>query len=209
MRPASADRRLLRRGKRRAIFLDRDGTLIRNRPYRDTPVGMKLLPKVARGLQAWVKAGYVPVIVTNQSGVARGLIAPKQLEEIHARLLGLLKRGGVEVKAIYVCPHLPDGSVKRYAKRCACRKPKPGLLKRAAREMRLDLRASVTIGDSPRDVEAGRKAGTRAILLGRDARDLLEAHERSQLPASRFGPRRITRRREKPRRRKPGSRRRS
>ncbi|HKS17534.1 MAG TPA: HAD-IIIA family hydrolase, partial [Planctomycetota bacterium] len=76
----------------------------------------------------------------------------------------------------------PGGKVKRYAKRCDCRKPKPGLLKRAARELRIDLRESVMIGDSPRDVEAGRKVGTRTILLGRDARDLLEAHERFQLP---------------------------
>jgi D-glycero-D-manno-heptose 1,7-bisphosphate phosphatase len=161
--------------RRSALFLDRDGTLIRNEPYRDTPRGMKLLPNVARGLKAWTASGYVPVIVTNQSGIARGLITRKGLELIHARLLKLLKSRGVNVEAIYVCPHLPGGKVRRYARRCACRKPKPGLLKRAASELGLDLRSSVTIGDSPRDVEAGRKAGTHAILLGRDAPDLLAA----------------------------------
>ena len=164
--------------KRVALFLDRDGTLIRNEPYRDTPRGMKLLPNVARGLKSWVKSGFVPVIVTNQSGIARGLITRKGLELIHVRLLKLLKSRGVNVAAIYVCPHLPDGNVQKYARRCDCRKPKPGLLKRAARELRLELRNSVTIGDSPRDVEAGRKAGTHAILLGRDARDLLDAFRR-------------------------------
>lgn len=163
---------------RRALFLDRDGTLIRNEPYRDTPRGLKLLPNVARGLKAWTASGYVPVIVTNQSGIARGLITRKGLELIHARLLKLLKSRAVKVEAIYVCPHLPGGKVRRYARRCACRKPKPGLLKRAARELGLDLRNSVTIGDSPRDVEAGRKAGTHAILLGRNARDLLDAFRR-------------------------------
>lgn len=183
MKPASADLRPLRRGKRFAVFLDRDGTLIRNEPYRDTPSGLKLLPNVARGLRAWMAAGYVPVIVTNQSGVARGLITRKGLEMIHARLLKLLAGRDVKVEAIYVCPHLPDGKVRRYARRCACRKPKPGLIKRAARELGLDLRTSVTIGDSPRDVAAGRKAGTKTILLGRDAGDLLDAFKR-MLPAS-------------------------
>lgn len=164
--------------KRRALFLDRDGTLIRNEPYRDTPRGMKLLPNVARGLKAWTASGFVPVIVTNQSGIARGLITRKGLELIHARLLKLFRGAGVRIEAIYVCPHLPEGTVKTYAKRCACRKPKPGLLKRAARELRLDLRKSVTIGDSPRDVAAGRKAGTRTVLLGKEARDLLDAWRR-------------------------------
>jgi D-glycero-D-manno-heptose 1,7-bisphosphate phosphatase len=172
------------RRRRRAVFLDRDGTLIRNVPYRDSADGLKLLPNVVRGLKAWIKSGFVPVIVTNQSGLARGLFTRKTLEKIHRRLLELLRRGGVGVDAVYVCPHLAGGKVKRYARRCACRKPKPGLLKRAARELRLDLRGSVTIGDSPRDVEAGKKAGTRTILLGREARDLLEAHSRFQLPAS-------------------------
>ena len=122
----------------------------------------------------------MPVIVTNQSGLARGLFTRKSLELIHARLLKLLRARGVKVEAIYVCPHLPGGKIKRYAKRCDCRKPKPGLLKRAARELGLDLRASVTIGDSPRDVAAGKKAGTRTILLGHDARDLLDAFRRFQ-----------------------------
>jgi|SRR5690349_16119664 len=164
--------------RRPALFLDRDGTLIRNEPYRDTPRGMKLLPNVARGLKAWMASGFVPVIVTNQSGIARGLITRKGLELIHARLLGMLKDRGVGVEAIYVCPHLPGGKVRKYSKRCACRKPKPGLLTRAARELRLDLRKSVTIGDSPRDVAAGRRAGTRTVLLGKDARDLMDAHRR-------------------------------
>jgi D-glycero-D-manno-heptose 1,7-bisphosphate phosphatase len=139
---------------------------------------MKLLPRVAQGLRAWVASGYVPVIVTNQSGLARGLFTRKTLSLIHARLLGLLKARGVEIEAIYVCPHLPEGAVRRYARRCACRKPRPGLLKRAARDLRLNLRGSVMIGDSPKDVDAGRAAGTRTLLLGRDARDLLDAHRR-------------------------------
>lgn len=163
---------------RPAVFLDRDGTLIKDQPYRDTPAGLRLLPNVVRGLRAWVASGYVPVIVTNQSGLARGLFTRKTLDLIHARLLGLLKKAGVRVAAIYVCPHLANGKVRRYARVCACRKPKPGLLKRAARELKLDLGSSVMIGDSPKDVEAGKAAGAQALLLGKDARDLLDAHRR-------------------------------
>ena len=164
--------------KRPALFLDRDGTLIAERHFLDNPDGVKLLPHAARGLKAWIAAGYVPVIVTNQSGIARGLFTMKRLGEIHRRLLGLLKKQGIAVEGIYVCPHLPTRKIRRYAKRCGCRKPKAGLLKRAARELRLDLPASVTIGDSRRDVEAGRAAGTRTILLGKDARDLMDAYRR-------------------------------
>ena len=167
---------------RRALFLDRDGTLIRNEPYRDTPKGMKLLPNVARGLRAWIDSGFTPVIVTNQSGLARGLFTRKSLERIHARLLELLRRRDVKIEAVYVCPHLPEGTVRRYARSCECRKPKAGLIRRAARELGLDLQRSVTIGDSPRDVAAGRKAGTRTILLGTDAKDLLDAHRKWSRP---------------------------
>jgi D-glycero-D-manno-heptose 1,7-bisphosphate phosphatase len=164
--------------RRPALFLDRDGTLIRDEPYRDTPKGLKLLPHVARGLRAWAASGFVPVIVTNQSGLARGLFTRKTLNLIHARLLELLRKNGVQVAAVYVCPHLPEGKIRRYARRCSCRKPKPGLLKRAARELRLDLRNSVMVGDSPKDVKAGKAAGARALLLGRDAGDLLDAWRR-------------------------------
>ena len=183
MKPASAERSPPRR-RRRAIFLDRDGTLIADRPYRSAPDGMKLLPDAARGLRAWIRRGYVPVIVTNQSGIARGLITREQLEAVHHRLRALLRQGGIEVEGIYVCPHLPGGKVRRFARRCSCRKPKPGLLKRAARDLGIDLRGSVTIGDSPRDVRAGKLAGTRVFLLGRDATDLWDACQRFQLPAS-------------------------
>jgi len=169
--------------KRRALFLDRDGTIIRNRPYLDTPSGVRLLPNAVRGLKAWIRAGYLPIVVTNQSGIARGLFTRRRLDEIHRRLIALLRDRGVELAGIYVCPHHPEGKVSRYAKECGCRKPKPGLLRRAARERRIDLRASVTVGDSITDVAAGRAAGTRTILLGVDAKDLLEAIGRvSPLP---------------------------
>jgi len=161
--------------KRRALFLDRDGTLIRERRFLDTPDGIALMPHAVRGLKAWKAAGYALVIVTNQSGIARGLFTMKRLGQIHRRLLELLGERGIEIDGIYVCPHLPGGKVRRYAKRCGCRKPKPGLLKKAARELRLDLAGSVTVGDSDRDVEAGRAAGTRTVLLGRDAKNLADA----------------------------------
>jgi len=161
--------------KRRALFLDRDGTIIRNRPYLDTPAGIKLLPNAVRGLKAWIRAGYVPIVVTNQSGIARGLFTRRRLDEIHRKLKALLRARGVELGGIYFCPHHPEGKVRRFSRKCGCRKPKPGLLRRAARERKIDLRASVTIGDSATDVAAGRAAGTRTIQLGVDAKDLLAA----------------------------------
>lgn len=122
------------------------------------PSQLRLLPNVAAGVKRMIALGYVPVVVTNQGGVARGLITPAQLEAMHRRLRALLRAKGVRLAAIEACPHRDEDG-------CSCRKPKPGMLKRAARALKLDLKRSVMIGDTHRDVEAGQAVGAATILL--------------------------------------------
>jgi D,D-heptose 1,7-bisphosphate phosphatase len=111
------------------------------------------------------KAGWTVVVVTNQSGVARGLLTEKDIAATNERMKELLSKEGAHVDDVYYCPHLPDGKISEYAVICDCRKPRPGMFLRAAREHDIDLAGSVAVGDSARDVEAGLNAGTRAILL--------------------------------------------
>ncbi|MBI4564922.1 MAG: HAD family hydrolase [Planctomycetes bacterium] len=171
--------------RRRAVFLDRDGTVIRDRPYQADPRGVELMPNAARGIRAWARAGYVPIIISNQSGIARALFGWDQLAAVNARMRKLLATEGVKIAAIYVCPHHVAGKVRTYARSCGCRKPRPGLIRRAARELGIDLRGSFMIGDSLKDARAARAAGVRAIRLGVDASDLLDAARRGRAAARR------------------------
>lgn len=149
----------------RAVFLDKDGTLIEDVPYNVDPDLIRLQPGVPTALRALHRAGYRLIVITNQSGVARGYFAEGALTAVAARLQQLLAEAGVPLTGFYYCPHHPEGSVARYAIECACRKPQPGLLLRAAREHDLSLRHSWLVGDILNDVEAGRRAGCRTILL--------------------------------------------
>lgn len=150
-----------------AIFWDRDDTLIKDPGYLSDPELVELLPGAADAMRRLGEAGFENVIVTNQSGIARGLLDEAKLEEIHGRLRRLLREQGVEVDAIYFCPYLagPEAVVEAYRKESDLRKPKPGMLAQAALERKLDLAASWSIGDSVRDAEAGRAAGCRTILV--------------------------------------------
>jgi D-glycero-D-manno-heptose 1,7-bisphosphate phosphatase len=150
----------------RAVFLDRDGVLVDDPGYLSDPDAVRLLPGAARSLVALRAAGWRLVVVTNQSGFARGHFTEERLAGIHARLGELLAAGGATLDAIYYCPHHPDGSAGAYRRACDCRKPLPGLLLAAARDLRLDLAACWMVGDQPKDVAAGRAAGCRTILIG-------------------------------------------
>nr|WP_246350995.1 HAD family hydrolase [Deinobacterium chartae] len=150
---------------RPAVFLDKDGTLIEDVPYNVDPRRIRLMRGALEGLSALQRAGYALVVVTNQSGVARGLFAEEALGAVEARLRELLACAGVSLEGFYACPHHPEGRLSAYALECACRKPRPGLLLRAAEELGLDLAASWMVGDILHDVEAGRRAGCRALLL--------------------------------------------
>jgi D-glycero-D-manno-heptose 1,7-bisphosphate phosphatase len=149
----------------RAVFLDRDDTLIHDPGYIAQPQQVRLKAGAADALRRLAAAGWRLVVATNQSGIARGLLTERQLAEIHDELRRQLADGGAAVDAIYYSPYHPEGVVEAYRKATDCRKPGPGMLLRAAREMDLDLAASWMIGDSLRDTRAGKAAGCRTILL--------------------------------------------
>lgn len=148
------------RSRRWGVFLDRDGTLLHLIPYLDDPKRVRLYAGVGPALRRLADHGAALVVVTNQSGIARGYFPRRSVDAVHARLEALLARFGVRLDAIEVCPHLPDISGP-----CDCRKPAPGLILRAARRLRLDLSASWTVGDNASDLGAARAAGTGAALV--------------------------------------------
>lgn len=148
-----------------AVFFDRDGTLINDPGYLNHPDQVQLLDGAAEALRELKGLGYQTVVVSNQSGVARGIVTEEMLEKIHERLRELLAAKGASLDKIYYCPHHPDGVIDEYRKDSDWRKPRPGMLLAAAREMDIDLAKSWMIGDTERDVEAGRSAGCRTILI--------------------------------------------
>lgn len=151
---------------RRAVFLDKDGTVIEDVPYNVDPERICLTRGAAAGLRALHTAGYRLIVVSNQSGVARGYFPETALAGVERRLRELLADQGVPLAGCYWCPHHPRGVVPAYTCDCTCRKPAPGMLLQAARDQGIDLAASWMIGDSPADVEAGRGAGCRTVLVG-------------------------------------------
>jgi len=152
----------------KAVFLDRDGTLIVNRHYGSDPDRIELFDGVVEGLLELRVAGYKLVLVSNQSGVARGYFDEAAVARMHDRLQRLLDRHGAALDGMEYCPHHPEGDTPPYGVECACRKPAPGMLRRAARKHGVNLSASWMVGDIEADVEAGRRAGARTVLVGPD-----------------------------------------
>jgi D-glycero-D-manno-heptose 1,7-bisphosphate phosphatase len=150
---------------RAAVFFDKDGTLVEDLPYNVEPARMRLAAGALLALQDLAAAGFRLVVVSNQPGIALGLYPESVLEPVERWLRETLAAHGVELAGAYWCPHHPQGLVPQYARACDCRKPEPGLLLRAAREHGLALRDSWIVGDVLDDVEAGHRAGCRAILL--------------------------------------------
>jgi D-glycero-D-manno-heptose 1,7-bisphosphate phosphatase len=148
-----------------AVFIDRDGVLIEDVDYLDDPGDIAILPGAAEGIAALNRAGWPVVIVTNQSGVARGLFSAATVELIHDRLLELLEGYGARIAAIYYCPHHPTSGLSGHGLECDCRKPRPGMLHKAAAELGLDLASSWMIGDRLTDLQAGAAAGCRTVLV--------------------------------------------
>lgn len=168
---------------RRAVFLDRDGTLIEDFRYVGSPERVNLLPGVLEGLSELRRLGFALVVVSNQSGVARGYFGEEQVEAIHMAIAAKL---GPEAKIdrFLFCPHLPEGILPEYSFACECRKPKPGLLLRAAREMGIDLSRSYLVGDSERDLAAGRAAGVCTVFVRTGATQSLAAPATADYEAS-------------------------
>lgn len=150
---------------KRAIFLDKDGTLVEDVPYNVNPELIELTWHAGQALQILRELGFALVVVTNQSGVARGLFTEAALAPVRQRLSDLLAQYGVLLDGFHYCPHHPEGVVGRYAVPCTCRKPMPGMLLRAASELDIDLSRSWMIGDILHDVEAGRRAGCQTVLI--------------------------------------------
>lgn len=150
---------------RRAVFLDRDGTLNREVDHLHRVEDLELLPGTATALAHLREAGFLLVMVTNQSAVARGLLTLPALEEIHTELQRRLTAAGASLDALYYCPHHPDEGDAPFRCRCDCRKPAPGMLHRAAADLGIDLTASYMVGDTRSDLEAGWAAGCRSVLV--------------------------------------------
>ncbi|MEM2869030.1 MAG: HAD family hydrolase [Thermoplasmata archaeon] len=144
--------------KKKAVFVDRDGTLNVNIDYLSDPSLYQLYPGVAEGLRMLKEEGFVIVVVTNQSGIGRGFFDETTLERIHDKMRLELAKGGASVDRVYYCPHLPSEG-------CACRKPGTALFERAAEELGIDLRQSFVIGDTYMDVAAGHTIGARTALV--------------------------------------------
>jgi D-glycero-D-manno-heptose 1,7-bisphosphate phosphatase len=145
-------------GTKPGVFLDRDGTLIRDVGYPNDPESVHLIEGAAEALAELRRRGFSLVVVSNQSGIARGLVSAEEAAAVHERFISELKRNGAEVDDARYCPHAPDEG-------CSCRKPEPGLLIAAAAELGLDLGSSFLVGDKASDVEAGRRAGCRTVLF--------------------------------------------
>ncbi len=140
------------------VFLDRDGTIILEKDYLSDPALVELLPQAAEGMKKLLAAGFRLIIVTNQSGIGRGYYSEEDYAKVTARLLELLSGQGVAVEGVYHCPHAPDES-------CACRKPLLGLLEQAECDLGCGFTLGAVIGDKPADVELGRAAGLKSILV--------------------------------------------
>lgn len=142
----------------RAVFLDRDGTVAEDVGYCSSPEDFRLFVTTVPAIKLLRQHGFRVIIVTNQSGIGRGYFTEEILAEIHRQMQAELSRGGASVDAIYYCPHHPDDS-------CQCRKPRPQLVLRAARDHDIDLGCSFVVGDQPGDIELGKAVGCRTLLI--------------------------------------------
>ena len=150
---------------RPAVFIDRDGTLTEEVGYVNHPQRLRLLPRAAEAIRRLNAADVPAVVITNQAGIARGYFTEEMLESVNAALVEQLEQAGAHLDGIYVCPHHPTEGRPPFRIACECRKPKPGLLLRAAADLRLDLAASTMIGDKPSDLPPARAVGARAVLV--------------------------------------------
>ena len=150
---------------RPAVFLDRDGTIIEERGYLDRLDLLELYSFTTDAIRLLNRAGYATVVVTNQGGIGRGIIDEPFLQLVHSTLDARLAAGRARIDRYYHCPHHPDAIIPELRQKCGCRKPAAGMIEQACRDLSLDPKRSVTIGDRRLDVAAGSTAGTRTILV--------------------------------------------
>jgi D,D-heptose 1,7-bisphosphate phosphatase len=144
----------------KAVFLDRDGTMAEDVHYCSRSDDFKLFPSTGQAIKQFKDMGFVVIVITNQSGIARGYFTEDTLAEIHSKMMRELAQDGVQLDAIYYCPHHPDAN-------CECRKPKPKLILRAAKDFDLDLACSYMIGDLQSDIALGKAAGCKTLLISK------------------------------------------
>lgn len=159
----------------RAVFLDRDGTIIEHVDYVYDRSQVKLIPRASEAIRLLNESGFKVIIITNQPGVARGYFTEETVREINNYIHECLAKEGARIDEAYYCPHHTEGTIEEYAKECDCCKPKPGMIERASHELSIDLEGSFVIGDRNTDVEAGDRAGCKTILL--TGKDLLNNEE--------------------------------
>ncbi len=150
---------------RRAAFIDRDGVINEERNYVSQIEDFHLIPGAVEGLAQLSDAGFSLVVITNQSGIGRGLYSEADFDYLTEHMRHELARQGIEIAGVYYCPHHPKAGLGHYRVECNCRKPQPGMLLDAARELGLSLADSVLVGDKTSDIEAGRRAGLRRCVL--------------------------------------------
>ena len=150
---------------RRAVFLDRDGTLAEEAGYLSSLDRLHLFPYAADAVRLLNRADFAVVVITNQAGIARGIIKEAFIGEVHSHIADVFAKGGARIDGFYYCPHHPDGIIEKYRGACDCRKPQPGMLRRAAADLDLDLPASFVVGDKLLDVEVGHAVGARGVLV--------------------------------------------
>jgi D-glycero-D-manno-heptose 1,7-bisphosphate phosphatase len=151
--------------ERPAVFLDRDGTINLDAGYIDRLERFELYPFAIDAIRLFKQAGYLVVILTNQAGVAHGMYGEEFVATVAQFLADRAALGGAQIDGHYYCPHSPDAAVQRYRTDCDCRKPKPGMARRAAEDLGIDFRRSVVIGDRWRDIAVARAIGARGILV--------------------------------------------
>jgi len=152
----------------RAVFLDRDGTIIEDVGYPHERNQIKFLPGVSQAIRRLNENGFKVIIVTNQAGVARGYFTEETVKEINKYIQESLAEEGAVIDMVYYCPHHIEGVIEEYRKACHCRKPNPGMIEEAVRDFDIDVGGSFLIGDHLSDVEAGVRAGCGTVLLARE-----------------------------------------
>jgi D-glycero-D-manno-heptose 1,7-bisphosphate phosphatase len=154
-----------RQPPRKAVFIDKDGTLVEDIPYNADPEQIRLMPDAVQGAHILHAAGYALIVISNQSGVAHGYYDERALSVVENRIRELLALMSVPLTGFYYCPHHPEGRIAQYTRNCDCRKPAPGLILQAALERDVNLTQSWFIGDILHDIEAGHRAGCKTVLL--------------------------------------------
>lgn len=149
----------------KAVFLDRDGTINHEVHHLRRVEDLRLLPGTAKAIHDLNRLGYLVIVITNQSAIARGLVDEAGARAIHDELVGRLSKKGASLDGIYYCPHHPKGAVEKYRRVCVCRKPETGMIRKAAKKHNIDLKKSFFIGDTTCDIETGSRAGLTTILV--------------------------------------------